>query len=789
MRPSLVERARKRKVRPKKDRNWWLVDGSQALNDSYPDYDVHLHGDGTFWCSCQGNRGGEYRTSCSHRTAVILWREDHDDPWDQIVGESSDLGESDSNRPTDSTEPERHDSPTPVSKSSEGADDQAHLQVVETAAPSDSLSDDEDPEPDELILPPTASLSQPSDPSVFDPYDLDWDNPPVPQIIAHNPDDFPLPDKFVEFRPDQWKGIIEVLEHLDDGKKVVFVSAPTGSGKSLIAATVPQLLGTPFIYTCTTLVLQDQVINEFEYAKVIKGRSNYRTLDDPDLTTEECTNEKTTLPACVRCPGWGAGSTWTLAGEESGMYGTGMEGSHCFHCHPVHACPYQIAKVEARYARMAVLNTSYLLAETNHLKDRSSFSGWPLVVIDEADTLEAELMRFIEVEISPARRRALGIGLPERKTVDSAWVDWVRDVVIPAIDRRLIDLPIKSPDLFGEPDQKTRKERKSLIRMRLRMKQLLAPPPGVDWEPDPDDPDAPPPASLSSGWVYTGYEEFDDRKSRDESRITVKFKPITVRDYAREYLWANNQQFILMSATFISPEQMAYDLGLEEGEWAVVEIPSSFEPQRRPLVVKAETYVTEKTKASAYPILVNQLEEIMADHPNERILVHSNSYKLTKELFYEGRRRESGYGRMVTYMNAHEREQALNDYLDKPNAVLIAPSFDRGVDLQGDDCRVIVIAKVPYPYLGDKQVSARLYGTGRRGKMWYRVETIRSIVQMTGRGMRSKDDWVKTYILDKQFLKLYWENQKLFPQWWRQALVFDENDPKWRTVLRELGAA
>lgn len=35
--------------------------------------------------------------------------------------------------------------------------------------------------------------------------------------------------------------------------------------------------------------------------------------------------------------------------------------------------------------------------------------------------------------------------------------------------------------------------------------------------------------------------------------------------------------------------------------------------------------------------------------------------------------------------------------------------------------------------------------------------------------MRSHDDHVATYILDKQFMKL-WSQQRLFPQWWREAV-------------------
>ena len=50
------------------------------------------------------------------------------------------------------------------------------------------------------------------------------------------------------------------------------------------------------------------------------------------------------------------------------------------------------------------------------------------------------------------------------------------------------------------------------------------------------------------------------------------------------------------------------------------------------------------------------------------------------------------------------------------------------------------------------------------------MQTIRDIVQMTGRGVRSADDWAITYVLDSQFTKNVWRNKFLFPEWWREAV-------------------
>ena len=88
---------------------------------------------------------------------------------------------------------------------------------------------------------------------------------------------------------------------------------------------------------------------------------------------------------------------------------------------------------------------------------------------------------------------------------------------------------------------------------------------------------------------------------------------------------------------------------------------------------------------------------------------------------------------------------------------------------------------MPFPNLGDKQVSQRLNATGRSGKAWYRVTTIRSILQMVGRGMRHKDDTVVTYIVDKAFEdNILVRSSRLLPEHFREALIQD------RELTREI---
>ena len=181
--------------------------------------------------------------------------------------------------------------------------------------------------------------------------------------------------------------------------------------------------------------------------------------------------------------------------------------------------------------------------------------------------------------------------------------------------------------------------------------------------------------------------------------------------------------------------------------------------------------MTYKNKDIAWPKIAAGLSEIAKRTPG-RILAHTVSYDLTDYLRRQLSQEISNVPRLVTYTKANERQRALDIYLANLGSILLAPSLDRGIDLPDNDCDAIVVCKVPYPSLGDKQISARMHTHG--GQLWYSVQTIRNLVQMTGRGMRHQNDQCDSYILDRQFVTNIWKkNRALIPKWWSDALIWD----------------
>ncbi len=696
---SLRKRAEKRTVEQIGERTWRVL-GEDSLNDAYHEYLVHLpEGDGKrkYDCECYHHGQGDVRRRkmCSHVLATILYRKTAP-PWEDPQHKINE-GIEEALEFVKATTPAHK----PVLKIVDEGVDTPRDDAAGRGEPVGPMR-----EVARFLGVTAGTLNE----IALDPRHEALGSPPIPE-------------QFGSFRPHQWQAILEILEHFENGVKAVMLSAPTGSGKTLIGEAVQRLMPGRNVYCCTTKTLQDQVVHDFPYSVVMKGRSNYRTQHRADVTCEECT------------------------GTADKSY------ADCEWCDHRGECPYYVHKETAKMARFPILNMAYFLGETKNT-DASAFASRQVVVIDEADTLEDQLMGDIEVTLTASMRKWVGITTLPKKTVPDDWVRWLEEEALPAIQKKRAEVKSTARTLYGT-DPKKKRQLVRLERVIDKIRPLLkTTADGV--------------GTLEEGWVMTGYVGKSDGD--------VTFKPITVAEHGFDSLWSRGRQFLLMTATLISPEQMAIDLGLEDDEWEVVQIGSTFDPERRPVIVDPVASMTAKTKDKSYPKIVTRIDELLDENPGVRILIHTVSYALTEYIFHQ-----SKSGRLLTYRNAGEREATLERFLAIDDAVLLAPSFERGVDLPAEKCEVIIIAKVPFPYLGDKQIAARLHSKG--GKTWYAVQTIRAIVQMCGRGMRSKDDWCDTYILDSQFKRLWKNHRRLFPKWFREAVALSMTDPKYKHLI------
>ena len=513
-----------------------------------------------------------------------------------------------------------------------------------------------------------------------------------------------LPAWVTQIRPHQAEAVRQIIEAYEAGADVVFLDAPTGSGKTLIAELVRRRLDTRGVYVCSDKALQRQFARDFPDARVLQGRANYPTQHNPAKTADDCTSTGPTDP--------------------------------CNWCDSQSDCPYGIAKQAALRSRLAVLNSSYYLAAANYV---NLFTGEGFVVIDEADTLEQVLLGFIEYRVPGWV--ASRVPLPKKGARKATIIGWLQEAA-QVIDRDL-------NQLRSTLDPQRVRQMESFISQTHYLKQQLE-----------RDVQAGEDAEDSGKWI---------RVYDDGDRLTLHMKPVLVAAHGTRNLWRHGKKFLLMSGTLISTDEMVDTLGMPL-DYATVTVPMTFPVEHRPIVIAPIADMKRNADDDEYVKMAYAIQQVANLH-DSRILVHTVSKDRAERLMHE-LDRLGGVGKrpVIGYRSAKERDYALDRYLAKPGSILFAQSMDRGIDLPGDACRVQIIAKVPFLSLGDRRTAARLHLPG--GQDWYTVQAIRTIVQMTGRGVRSADDWATTYIFDAQFGRNLWKPnlRTMFPSYWREAV-------------------
>lgn len=514
----------------------------------------------------------------------------------------------------------------------------------------------------------------------------------------------PFPEWYQGLRPHQADALERIeVAFAEDNADVVFVDAPTGSGKTLIGEMVRRMFDVPALYVCSDKALQRQFMQDFPYAAEIKGRNNYPTQYREDKTADDCT------------------------------------GSSCLFCDSNADCAYVKAKARAVGSNLAVLNTSYWLHEANGANP--SFGGGArreLAIVDEADVLEGSLMGFVEFEVPQWIKHKLELTIPRKGVHKPALIKWLEQTSIRA--RRFVDQREEFMD----------------VKSQRNMRYFAAECAKVAKE-------------LEIDVATDAQEEDQGRWFRDYDTKTLKLCPLIVGPYGNRYLWRHARKFVVMSATIISAEEMVESLGIV-GNWVEITVPMTFPVENRPIVIAPVANVTYANMRDGKDMVVGKLASAIARiferEGRQPMLVHTGSYQLNNAI-NEALRQPPHYYYPITYTNSGEKAQALTKFAEA-GGILLAPSMERGVDLKDDLCRVQVIAKVPFPSLADKRVSGRLHLPG--GQHWYNVQTVREIVQMTGRGVRSETDRCSTYIIDGSFGRVWSRSKSLFPAWWREAV-------------------
>ena len=400
-------------------------------------------------------------------------------------------------------------------------------------------------------------------------------------------------------------------------------------------------------------------------------------------------------------------------------------------------CDYLKAKAAAVHAPLAVLNDDYYLAETN---GPAQFTNANMVVVDEIDSLENSLAEFIKFSVSERQCKKYKLTPPQNMESTSEWLAWAEQAYRTLVSTyRLLEeqLPLDIAR-WTDIDITLNREKSQIAsfceRMRFFIHEVNA-----DWVLDID-------SNTKAGWV-------------------ASFKPVVVAPYCDRYLWAHGRRYLGMSGTILDPKIMATDLGIPDFEYRRLE--SRFPVENRLIHFRPVASLKYDRMEQELPKLLPELVKIIGEFPGENTLIHSTSNSIRKFLCDN----LPGAGidpKLIMTHDQDDRAEKLLEFKKNRGKVMISPSFDRGVDLPDGECRSVVIVKMPYAKLNDKQVKARKAMPD--GQRWYDLKAIQTVMQMTGRAVRSTTQVCSIHILDAQFNSLLMRTRHLIPKWWMSAI-------------------
>ena len=275
------------------------------------------------------------------------------------------------------------------------------------------------------------------------------------------------------------------------------------------------------------------------------------------------------------------------------------------------------------------------------------------------------------------------------------------------------------------------------------------------------------PIGLPSGFPSPSLSPFPPDSGGEER--TVSWKPYEAAPLLQS-LWSLFPKIVFSSATFLDVPLFLKRLGLDPQDASIVEVPSTFHPDKSPIYFPLNRYLSRKyVKPEGKEDLmavVREIERIASKHP-DRGVVHFHSYEWLRSVH---RNLSPFLKKRVMIHDSNTRNERLGEFKSSSDAaILFAVNMGEGTDFRDDQARWQIIVKTPYADIGDEWVRKHR-NSQPDGEKWYELSALQRIIQAAGRIVRSKDDWGETFILDMTALKLIKKYENECPEWFLERL-------------------
>lgn len=252
----------------------------------------------------------------------------------------------------------------------------------------------------------------------------------------------------------------------------------------------------------------------------------------------------------------------------------------------------------------------------------------------------------------------------------------------------------------------------------------------------------------------------------DEVRQGYQFDPIRVGRYSESGLLFRTPSILFMSAT-LRPKTL-YLLGLGKESFHYQEYASDFPADRCPIYYVPTMRVDSKSTSLA-PIWM-LLDQIVSRRRDRKGIVHTISYARRDEIIATSRHTD----RMLFNLRGEASGPVIEEFKISPaGTILVSPSVAQGHDFPGRQCEFQFVCKIPFPDSRSKIVQARQADDPEYGA--YLAMT--KLVQIFGRGMRSKQDACENFIGDRHLDWFYPRYKHLAPRWFKNFYRMVESVP------------
>ena len=535
-----------------------------------------------------------------------------------------------------------------------------------------------------------------------------------------------------------------VLGALDENK-FVLLSAPTGTGKSVIGVVAASKIGTTYI-TSPQVILVDQYEKAFgremkDMGRVIKGLVHYKCAFGADNAADApCHDKKFVF--------------------------IGKDGNPSKVCPHVEECEYLLARDEARKAGITISTLHYFMLPIRYsLLDDEEFqevsteedkpSRWgkrKMLIVDEAHNLPEVLIDFFTIRFTS---RIFGKKLYNHLRRMAKKHELSKQELI---------------DFFKDAKVIIEKDAEIARRVAKNMQEDAAP---VSFETSEGTQNMP--RSKVLGFVRKQQQRLDDLHkytsslkmvpkwvfSSDESKEGLYWQPYEIREMIYP-VFEKFDKVLLMSATMLNPGYFAARLGITDFKF--LDVGTDFNPENGRVYLSSAGWINKNLTDKSKMSFVHKIDSIARRYANFKGVIHAHTYAWQK--FISEHSSFDVASRFILH-SSEDRSETVKKFKEATYpAILLSVNMAEGLDLPGDDARWQIIVKSPLPYYGDPWVKAHR----ENDPQWHDTYVLTKIVQACGRIVRNNTDWGYTYILDGNAINIIEKNLQTLPAWFLARL-------------------